>query len=150
MPSYFFSPSDGGFYRSDLHGGGMPQDVLAIDDERHAELLSLHEQGFDIQAGVDGLPMALKADISVSVPALCSPAQGLIALFVLKRISEADVLTAISRIPDPVQRYTAQIGYQRATVWDRVSPTMQAMAQLLQLSEEDLDALYSYAVTVQV
>ena len=80
----------------------------------------------------------------------CTPAQGLVALFVLKNIAEEDVLSAIDRINDPVQKYTARIGYQRATTWERSSPTMQSMAQLLQLSEEDLDALYSYAVTVQV
>ena len=83
-------------------------------------------------------------------PQSCSPAQGLVALFALKSITEDNVLTAIGQIPDPVQQYTARIGYQRATVWERGSPTMQAMAQLLQLSEEDLDALFAHAVTVQV
>lgn len=83
-------------------------------------------------------------------PTSCSPAKGLVALYALKQITEDHVLEAISQIPDQVQQYTARIGYQHATTWERVSPTMQAMAQLLQLSEEDLDALFSYAVTVQV
>lgn len=85
-----------------------------------------------------------------TVPMLCSPAQGLVALFALKQITEDHVLEAIAQIPDPVQQYTARIGYQRATTWERGSPTMLAMAQLLQLNDEDLDALFSYAVTVQV
>ena len=84
------------------------------------------------------------------VPRLCTPAQGLVALFALKQITEDDVLAAIARIPDDVQRYTARIGYQRTTTWERYSPTMQAMAQLLQLSETDLDELFAYAVNVQV
>lgn len=83
-------------------------------------------------------------------PRLCTPAQGLVALFAIKRITEDDVLAAIDRIPDEVQRYTARIGYQRTTTWERSSPTMQAMAQLLQLSETDLDELFAYAVNVQV
>ena len=83
-------------------------------------------------------------------PQSCTPAQGLVALFALKNITEDNVLTAIDQIPDPVQQYTARIGYQRATVWERNSPTMQAMAQLLQLSGTDLDALFAYAVEVQV
>lgn len=84
------------------------------------------------------------------VPRTCTPAQGLVALFAIKRITEDDVLAAIARIPDDVQRYTARIGYQRANSWERNSSTMQAMAQLLQLSETDLDELFSYAVSVQV
>lgn len=85
-----------------------------------------------------------------TAPTTCTPAQGLVALFAVKGIAEDDVLEAISHIPDEVQRYTARIGYQRATSWERKSNTMQAMAQLLQLSEADLDELLSYAVTVQV
>lgn len=83
-------------------------------------------------------------------PTSCTPAQGLVALFALKQITEEHVLEAIAQIPDPVQQYTARIGYQHATVWERGSPTMTAMARLLQLSSEDLDELFAYAVTVQV
>lgn len=83
-------------------------------------------------------------------PTVCSPAQGLVALFAIKRITEDDVLQAIAQIPDEVQRYTVKIGYQRATTWERGSPAMQTMAQLLQLSESDLDELFVYAVGVAV
>ena len=88
--------------------------------------------------------------VGTDAPQQCTPAQGLVALFALKQITEDHVLDAIAQIPDPVQHYTAKIGYQRATTWERNSPTMQTMAQLLQLSDEDLDELFSYAVTVQV
>lgn len=87
---------------------------------------------------------------ALPTPKTCTPAQGLVALFALKSITEDNVLAAIGQIPDPVQQYTARIGYQRATTWERNSQTMQAMAQLLQLSEADLDALFAYAVEVQV
>ena len=84
------------------------------------------------------------------VPASCTPAQGLIALYALKQITEQDILDAIAQIPDPAQRYTATIGYQRATTWERGSATMAAMAQLLGLTDEDLDALFAYASGVEV
>ncbi len=84
------------------------------------------------------------------VPVICTPAQGLVALFAIKGITEADVSAAIAAIPDAVQRYMAQIGFQRATAWERNSATMQAMAALLGLSESDLDALFTYAAGVQV
>ena len=84
------------------------------------------------------------------VPAVCTPAQGLVALFAIKQITEQDVATAIAAIPDPVQRYTAHIGFNRATAWERGSATMQAMSALLSLSDTDLDALFYYAAGVQV
>lgn len=84
------------------------------------------------------------------VPVICTPAQGLVALFAIKGVTEADVSAAIAAIPDAVQRYMAQIGFQRATTWERNSATMQALAALLGLSESDLDALFTYAVGVRV
>lgn len=84
------------------------------------------------------------------VPPRCTPAQGLVALFAIKQITEDDLLAAIAQIPDPVQEYTARIGLQRATSWERVSPTMQSVAALLNLSDEDLDDLFEYAAEVQV
>ena len=84
------------------------------------------------------------------VPTSCTPAQGLIALYALKGLTEQQILDAIAQIPDPVQKYTAQIGYSRAITWERESATMQAMAALLGLAEADLDALFAYAVKVQV
>lgn len=79
---------------------------------------------------------------------VCTPAQGLVALYTLKGITEQDVLDAIAAIPDAAQRYTTQIGYGRATEWRRSSPTMQALARLLSLSDADLDALYAHAAQV--
>lgn len=83
-------------------------------------------------------------------PQSCTPAQGLIALYALKQITEQDILDATAQIPDPVQRYTATIGYQRATTWQRGSATMATMAQLLGLNSADLDALFAYAAEVAV
>ena len=83
-------------------------------------------------------------------PTNCTPAQGLIALYAQKQLTEQDILDAIAQIADPVQRYTATIGYQRATTWEHGSATMQTMAQLLGLTEADLDALFAYAVEVKV
>ena len=83
-------------------------------------------------------------------PTTCTPAQGLIALYAIKQLTEQNILDAIGQIPDPVQRYTATIGYQRATTWERGSATMQAMAQLLGLTEADLDGLFACASGVVV
>ena len=81
-------------------------------------------------------------------PQTCTPAQGLVALYALHGITEQQINDAIAAIPDPVERYTAQIGYSRATEWRSDSPTMLALAALLGLDDTQLDALYAYAAGV--
>ena len=85
-----------------------------------------------------------------ATPAVCSPAQGLVALFAIKQITESDVNAAIAAITDPVARYTSQIAFARATEWRRDSVSIQQLAALLELTESDLDALFEFAVTVAV
>ena len=87
---------------------------------------------------------------TTSTPTVCSPAQGLVALFALKQITESDVNTTIAAIPDPVARYTSQIAFARATEWKRDSVSIQQLAALLGLTESDLDALFEFAVKVTV
>ena len=85
-----------------------------------------------------------------ATPTVCSPAQGLVALFAIKQITESDVNTTIAAITDPVARYTTQIAFARATEWRRDSASIQQLATLLGLTESDLDALFAFAVTVAV
>ena len=85
-----------------------------------------------------------------ATPSVCSPAQGLVALFALKQITEADVNATIAAITDPVARYTSQVAFARATEWRRDSVSIQQLSALLELTESDLDALFAFAVTVAV
>ena len=85
-----------------------------------------------------------------ATPTVCSPAQGLVALFAIKQITESDVNATIAAITDPVARYTSQVAFARATEWRRDSASMQQLATLLGLTESDLDALFAFAVTVAV
>ena len=85
-----------------------------------------------------------------ATPSVCSPAQGLVALFAIKQITEADVNATIAAITDPVLRYTSQVAFARATEWRRDSVSIQQLATLLGLTESDLDALFEFAVTVAV
>lgn len=81
------------------------------------------------------------------VPVEVTPAQGLMALFTLKGITEDNILAAIDSIEDPAMKYQAHIGYQKTTRWQRHSLTMQTVATLLGLTEADMDALFTLAVT---
>ena len=85
-----------------------------------------------------------------ATPTVCSPAQGLVALFAIKQITESDVNATIAAITDPVLRYTSQIAFARATEWRRDSVAIQQLATLLGLTESDLDVLFEFAVTVAV
>ena len=85
-----------------------------------------------------------------ATPTVCSPAQGLVALFAIKQITESDVTATIAAITDPVLRYTSQVAFARATEWRRDSVSIQQLATLLGLTESDLDALFEFAVTVAV
>ena len=80
----------------------------------------------------------------------CSPAQGLVALFILKNITESDIAAAIEGVANPLDRYICQIGYTRATEWERESDSFKRIAELLNLTEQDINNLFDIAVTVKV
>ena len=90
------------------------------------------------------------AEPAPATPTVCSPAQGLVALFAIKQITESNVNATIAAITDPVLRYTSQIAFARATEWKRDSVSIQQLSALLGLTESDLDALFAFAVTVAV
>ena len=90
------------------------------------------------------------AEPAPATPTVCSPAQGLVALFAIKQITESDVTATIAAITDPVARYTSQVAFARATEWRRDSASIQQLAAILGLTESDLDALFAFAVTVAV
>ncbi|WP_246610001.1 hypothetical protein [Comamonas fluminis] len=145
-----YSAETGGFYFSNFHYD-IPRDAVELSEAAYKGLLHSQSSGMMIKPDSNGYPIAVEKDVGpVVAPLFCTPAQGLVALYALKSITEETILTAIESIPDDVQRYTARIGYQRATSWERNSPTMQTMAQLLQLTDADLDELFSYAASVNV
>lgn len=92
----------------------------------------------------------IEASRIAALPTSCTPAQGLVALYTLKGITETDVLDAIAGIEDDTQRYIARVAYDKATMWERSSASMQTLAALLGLTEADLDALFTAAAGVQV
>lgn len=98
----------------------------------------------------DGTDFVAPEPEPAPTPSSCTPAQGLVALFALRSITESDISQAIDLIPDPVSKYTAQIAFTRAVSWERDSAAMAMLAGMLGLDSNDLDALFTYAVTVAV
>lgn len=154
MRKIFITNNPVAIYHEGVNDADMPKDAIELQPGEFERAMA-HAGNGGYLGGADSSGIAIliardEAVIDDNRVLACSPTQGLVALYALKQITEDHVLEAISQIPDQVQQYTARIGYQRATTWERGSPTMQSMAQLLQLSEEDLDELFAYAVTVQV
>ena len=125
-----------------LNSEGAVVNVI-IADEAFAE--AQHPGAWRL-AEVQDIP----AEPAPATPTVCSPAQGLVALYAIKQITESDVTATIAAIPDPVARYTTQIAFARATEWKRDSASIQQLAALLGLTESDLDALFEFAVKVTV
>lgn len=84
------------------------------------------------------------------VPTSATPAQGLMALYQLKGITEDDIETAVAGIADPGERYAAQIAYRKTTTWEKDSPSMQSFGALLQLTEQDFVDLFTLAPTIKL
>ena len=57
----FFSPTTGAFYDDGFWDAPMPQDATEVSPERHGELLEAVSVGKLVQAGADGLPVAVEA-----------------------------------------------------------------------------------------
>lgn len=53
----YYSASTGSFYRAEIHGTAMPDDVVEITVERHAELLAGQSEGCSIVSDENGCPI---------------------------------------------------------------------------------------------
>ena len=78
-------------------------------------------------------------------PTACTNRQGRLALLAAGRL--ADVEAAIAAITDPTERLAAQIEYQAGT-WERGNAFLQGMWATLGGTPEQLDNLFSMAVTL--
>jgi len=61
-----YSPTTGGFYPEFIHYPTLPADLIDITDAYHAELFAAQAAGKVIIAGVDGVPQAVDAVVSVA------------------------------------------------------------------------------------
>ena len=124
-----------------------------LDAEGAVQNIIVADEDF-VQAQHPGRWRVVEAqDVPYQPPAIspsCTPAQGLVALYALRGITEQNIAAALAAIPDSEQRYTAQVAFSRATEWRRDSQTMQIMTGLLGLDGAALDALFAKAVTVLV
>lgn len=59
-----------------------------------------------------------------------------------------EIEALIDHIEDPIQRTIAQIEWQDATDFERTNPTLLMVAEMLQLTSEQIDQLWSYGLAL--
>lgn len=57
----FYSPSNNGFYSTDIHGEKMPSDCVVISDSLYASLIDANARGKTITPDLNGKP--IEADL---------------------------------------------------------------------------------------
>ena len=77
------------------------------------------------------------------VPQQVTPRQARLALLQIGKLDA--VSAALAAIPDPAQRTAAQIEWEYATVIERNSPLVQSLAAGLNLTDAQLDDLFTQA-----
>ena len=112
----------------------------------------LADEAFAEQQHPGAWRVAAQQDVPVipATPQSCTPAQGLIALYELRGVTDADIVAMIDAIADPVEQYRARIAYTRTSDWQRTHPVIVLAAQQLSLTNDDIDALFAHAASVIV
>jgi len=142
-----YSKTTRGFYNESTVYPYTPDDLVKVSDEDYYRLLDDQSRGMEIVPDENGYPISVEP--AKSIPTSCTPSQGLIALYILKGITESDIQSVIDSIADAVERYKANIAFSRAITWERDSLVVNTIASLLNLSSKDLDDLFIKAATIQ-
>lgn len=135
---YYFSPSTGGFYTAEIHGAGIPPDVVEVPNERHAELMGGQARGLRISAGAGGVPELAQPNAVPRAPQVVTRRQGLLALLAAGKLDTVEL--QIQNSPRAVQ-----IAWEAAGTFERDNPLIEAMAPTLGLSPGDIDNLFTEA-----
>ena len=122
----FYSATTGGYYASEIHGTNMPADALPISEADYDAI-------FNKPIG-EILPPALTS---------VSPAQARLALLRAGLLDQVEAIVAAADVP-------TQIAWNNASVIERNSPTVAALAGALGLTDAQLDDLFTTAAGIFV
>lgn len=140
----FYSPQSSGFYSSSIHAV-LPDDVIEISTEEHAELLHGLNEGRQVVLDDDGRPILIEAPPAEPfVPRSVSRFQARAALHLAGLLNQVEAL-----MTDPETDMLARLAWQDAQEFRRHSPTVAAMAAALGLDEAQLDALFTTAAGIE-
>ena len=160
-----FSPSQQSFYDTELVYSFLPDDIIEIDSEQHLKLLTM------INSGCRVLP-----DLTCSEPKPSlyyiwglngwedprtseqKRADYLLTLHPLTRrqfkltLLDNNLLETVEQridaIEDPTMRTRIQIEYNESVNFERSSESVAFMSSLLELTSEQVDAMWEHALTL--
>lgn len=138
----YYSALNRGFYSPEIHSQ-MPYDAKHLSDEMYSQLMEAQRQGKVVRPDENGLPIAEAAD--VTPPTSVTMRQARLALLGAGKLSL--ISTAIAALPSP-QKEAAQIEWEYAATVERSSALTEILAASLQLSEADLDNLFTSAAAL--
>ncbi len=160
-----FSPLLQAFFNKALNYQTLPNDLVAVSKEQHVELLSKINAGYHIFADLkcsDVRPSVFhtwngqgwqdqrtdeqkRAAFLASLKPL-TRRQFKLALHENKLL--VSIETAIAAIKDENTRLKVQIEYQESTEFQRTNKSVIAMCALLGLTDERVDKIWQYALTL--
>lgn len=133
------------FVQNGLVQEAWSRDPFELFDRGYAELFVPCPDDVGHGWTYDGTTWAAPASVPTPVPASASMRQARLALLQAGKL--ADVTAAINSLPSPAKE-AAQIEWEYATEVRRDSALMQQLAAAIGLTEPDLDALFTQAVTL--
>lgn len=122
----YYAKSTGGFYSLYMHGAAIPEDAVEITEEQHASLLDAQSNGFTIQAGQDGRPIAIKRP---------EPSLGERRILLCESIDRAADAARLAVAGDPLRAAEYQIAeaeakaYQSAGYAGECPPSVKSWAE---------------------
>ena len=144
----FFSKLTNGFYLTEINGENIPKDAVEISEDQYLELLEAQSQGMTIGADKKGNPIAIPRPVVAPVdPRTYMTATVFQAKAALARLGKYDAVTTL--MSNPATPLETRLAWDNVQIFRRLSPTVLAMGQALQLTDADLDELFTLAATIE-
>lgn len=143
-----FSQTNKAFYPDDMlpdyeAAGTLPPDLLDISPQNYATIATARRAGKVIDWS-GAVPVSVDApSASPVIPTSVSPAQARLALHGAGLLAQVEAIVAAADIP-------TQIAWNNASVIERSSPTVAALAGALALTDAQMDDLFTTAAGIFV
>lgn len=161
-----FSQENQAFYNSLLTYPNLPGDLVDVEDSKHTELLEVINSGhylfsdfthseqkkpsrfniFDKENEVWIDPRTEEEKYSDYLKTLRPLTRRQFKLILLKNGLLNSIDTAIASIEDVEQKALVEIEYIESTQFERLSPSVAYMCQLLNLTDEQVNAMWEEAL----
>lgn len=148
--AFFWSAARSAFFRTGI--GTVPSDAVPVSDEVHTALFRAVADGASIETGQDGAPIAVYPPELTEEERLaarragmrCTRAQG---IAVLGPEKWAQILAFADA---PGTDWTVRTFIRESQEWRRLSPTIEMLGDLIDVTPEELDQLFDAATELTI